>query len=335
MLALAVLWTMVPTHAGRSAGVAVRSTSAAILEPSHPTSSGFAPSTTAASTPTLVATTLGDNSTPTTTVRQGVSTSVAPVVEHPVPTYQVSRKTTVERGAVAVAVNGGSLVITTANAVEADDTVDLVLPDGGIETAKVLLVDQRAGIAVLEPDTAKKVEAFTVATTLVAGDVLTFYGDSKRTVTVGTDGTVATDWAGADTREGAPVLNQRGELVALCSHTGTTATLVSLASLDELRRVLGGMPGSAKPWLGVMLADDPQGSLTVAAVDATGPAAASGLVIGDVIDAVDGVTVHDSTALGIALAAHVAGDRVAIGVQHADGSTTTVSVVLAQGKNSL
>jgi putative serine protease PepD len=245
----------------------------------------------------------------------------------------VAQSTTLDPSAVAVAVNG-SLVITTANAVAADNTVDLMLPDGGTERAHVLLVDQRSGLAVLAHDTSSTVESFTVASSLVPGDVLTFYGPDPVTARVQSDGSVDVDWGSNELREGTPVVNQRGELVALCSHDDTGASLVSLANLDELRRALSATAPTTV-WMGVVVADSTGTStgLAVGDVDPSGPAAAAGIVVGDVITAIGGIAVHDSATLGAALALHSPGDSVAVDLRRSTGDVT-ITVVLAKPKNS-
>ncbi|MEN9643488.1 MAG: hypothetical protein RL238_157 [Actinomycetota bacterium] len=333
LLALAVLWTMLPTHAGRSAGVSVRST-VATVGTADSSSSLAAPSTT---DPTSTA---GSDTTevegPTSSVDAGTGSTTAPAVD-PLPTYAVSVGESVEPVAVAVAVNNGSLIITTAAAVSADNTVELLLPDGGTEEARVLLVDQRSGFAVLAHDTEVSLTSFTVATEVAPGDELTFYGAEHVTAVVQDDGTIettTTDPAApvAELPEGTPVVNQRGELVALCSHADGDATLLSLERLDSLRRALA--DGAADTvWMGVVL-DAAAADLRITSVDTKGPAAVAGLREGDVIVAIDGVPVADVSAVGAALAPHQPGDVLVVDVLR-NGLPVSVSVTLAAPRNSL
>jgi len=335
LLALAVLWTMLPTHAGRNAGVSVRSTVATVGTVGS-SSSLTSPSTTDATPTTDGGSDTTDVDEPTSSVDANTGSSVVPSVD-PLPTYAVSVGTAVEPVAVAVAVNDGSLIITTAAAVSADNTVELLLPDGGTEQAQVLLVDQRSGFAVLAHDTEASLTSFTVATAVVPGDELTFYGAEHVTAVVQDDGTfepTTTDPSVpvGDLPEGTPVVNQRGELVALCSHSDGEATLVSLEHLDSLRRALAeGSEG--KVWMGVVL-DTAAEALQISALDAKGPAATAGLLEGDVIVSIDGVTVLDVTAIGAALAAHQPGDVVPVEVER-DGASITIDVTLAAPRPSL
>ena len=336
VLALAVLWTMLPTHAGRSAGVSVRST-VANTSGFGGTSSTVAvrPSTTAVDTSTSVDTT----TVPTTDPLASTTDPAPPTSDRPtpLPTYAVTVGTSVEPVAVAVAVNDGALVITTASAVSDDNTVALLLPNGQIEQAEVLLVDQRSGFAVLAHDPGSSMASFTVATDVQPGDELSFYGNDQATAVVQDDGSIATTGTDpaapvGDLPEGTPVVNQRGELVALCSHSDGTPTLVSLDHLDSLRKALAHAAGS-KVWMGVML-NVVDGALLIDSLNDAGPAAAAGLLVGDQIVSVNGIAVADPTAVGAALAALQPGDTVTVVVARA-GQQLTIPVVLAAPKASI
>jgi S1-C subfamily serine protease len=258
----------------------------------------------------------------------------------PLPTYAVEHQgsVTVLLGAVAVAVSNGSLVITTAGAVDTGDVISLRLPDGGIEQARVLLVDQRTGLALLAHDT-PSVASFTVASAVQPGDVLRFYGADQVTAVVRADGSVDTSALDAKGSlvglpEGTPVVNQRGELVALCTQSANGPLLVSLAGLDELRRVLAA--GAVdKVWVGVMLGSDPTAGVVVDTLDPGGPAADAGVQAGDRILSVDGVAVADATTLGGVLAAHSPGDTVTMVVARHGDQQISIAVVLGSPRSSL
>ena len=336
LLALAVLWTMLPTQAGRGAGATAQSTIAKLTETGL-----VAERTTVAVTATSSPTTEpGATASPTTRPvavnHEPTESSIGVVAPRPLPTYQLTEGNTLTLGAVAVAVNGGSLVITTSQAVTADLTVELLLPDGRTETARVLFVDDRSGLAVLAPETAHVVEAFTVATSVVPGDQLTFFGDVQLTVTVGEDNSVDGSWADdASIREGTPVVNQRGELVALCSHADGVARLVQLANLDELQQAIAAYTSAAKVWLGIALNDDPSGELSISAVEPAGPAASAGVISGDVIITIDGSAIANRQALTTALAIHVPGDVVQLGIRRSDGTSLTLAITLADPKTTM
>jgi S1-C subfamily serine protease len=336
LLALAVLWTMVPTQAGRDVVATVRST---INNRSETGLAADRSSTTAPPT-TMAATTLLPVSGSTTT---RVVASIAPPAtvttpQRPMPTYQLQQRTEVAPSAVAVAVNGGGLVVTTAAAVSADLTVGLVLADGTVTEAQVLFVDERSGLAVLAPEAADGIEAFSVATEIVPGDQLTFFGDEQTTVTIADDNTIDATWAtDASIREGTPVVNQRGELVALCSHDDSgEGRLISLAGLDNLQHAIDARTSpDAKVWLGLTLTQADTGELAIAEVDPAGPATAAGLAVGDVILALDDQPVSDSNSITALLAPYEPGDSVRVLVRRLDGSQITFTVTLADPKTTV
>ncbi len=336
LLALAVLWTMLPTQAGRSAGVTAQSTIDKLTEAGLVAGRTTVAVTATSALITAPASTASLTTRPVAVNHETTESSVGVVAPRPLPTYQLSEGSTVTLGAVAVAVNGGSLVITTSRAVTANLTVDLLLPDGRTQTARVLFVDDRSGLAVLAPDAVQVVEAFTVATSIVPGDQLTFLGDVPFTITVGEDNFIDGAWAdNSSIREGTPVVNQRGELVALCTHADGVGRLVQLANLDELQQAIAAFTGTAKVWLGVALNDDPSGELSISAVEPAGPAASAGLTSGDVITSIDGLAIVDRQSLTSALAIREPGDVVYIGIRRADGSSVTHAVTLAAPRTTL
>lgn len=282
MIAFAVLWTMMPTEAGRSAVVSVRSTLANSSSSVVANSLRLPTDTPAASTVAPV------TASPTTIV---VSTVAPPA---PMPTYNVQQTKTVEGGAVAVAVSGSSLVITTAFAVEADNSVELILADGSVAMAQVLFVDQAAGLAVLTTDQQPEDLAFQVAE-IAPGDELTLVGETTYTFTIGLDGTFDQEFIYDDSvREGTPVMNQDGDLVGLCSNSGDDH-FVALGDLAVLQRALAG-------W--------------------------AGLQDGDIILAINGTPVGDDATFVEALAGLMPGDLVQLTVLYANGEEATIEIQL-------
>ena len=340
---MAVLWTMLPTQAGRNVVATARSTIVELTGTGLVTNRTTVPVDTAASLPPSTSALASV----TTTLRpvaglDPTQTSVASTVVRPLPTYEVSVGSDLSLGAVAVSVNGGSLLITTAQAVTADLTVDLLLSDGSTGIARVLFVDDRRGLAVLAPmasddgATITGIEAFTVSPTVAAGDQLTFFGDEQMTLTVTDENTIDGVWAADESiREGTPVVNQRGELVALCSHSDGMGRLVQLGNLDELQQAIASYKISATVWMGIAVTNNPAGELIIDAVDPAGPAATAGLLSGDVVQTLDGSAVSDSRSITSLLAAHVPGDVVPVEVRHADGTVATVNLTLGDPKTTL
>jgi S1-C subfamily serine protease len=88
---------------------------------------------------------------------------------------------------------------------------------------------------------------------------------------------------------------------------------------------------TTKVRLGVTLADDPSGAMTIGRLDPDGPAAAAGLRIGDAIVSIDGINVTDVTAIGTALAGHAPGDTVRVTVLR-DATQLVVGVTLQSNR---
>ena len=348
---------MLSTEAGRGAASTVRSTIVNLTKNDFSTEVATVASSSASTASPSDTTDLAPN---TSTHTAG---SASGLFSGPMPTWAVhSLATNLPDSApntahivLAAPVNGGTLAITTAAAVGSATTVQLELPDGSTEEARVLFIDDRSGLAVLAPTTALSTEAFTIATDIRPGDELTFVGEQPMSVIVGDDGSVDGSWShDATMPEGAPVVNQRGELVALCTHEAQPAApdnsgnprtapsstvaddhLVTLEPLDDIQHAMSALHGAATVWVGVVINDDPAGELSVGAVDPSGPAAAAGLVAGDVILALDADAVSNGRALIAHLGMHRPGDTVTFAVRRRDGTTTRLSVTLAAPKTAL
>ena len=322
LLAIAVLWTMLPTHGG-SPVVSLSSQDDGIAAPV--TTVQVAPSTT--TPPPSTEPSVG---TAPVTIR-----STAPHTVPPVPTYHLASTAPEPQSAFVVAVNDGQLLLTTANAVSADSTVEVVGRDGSVQQATVLVVDERTGLAVLAAEAAAEVTSFAVAGDLQPGDELTVHGGDEVVATVGEDGSMpATLTPTSDLAEGTPVVNDRGELVGLCTHGTEGMQLVPVGSMHDLRRALA---SNLQPTvrLGVVVDDRPSGELTVAAIEPDGPAALAGVDVGDAIIAVDGEAVEGVDDLAGLLALHQPGDVVLVDLRCADGTALVVQVTLAPPKTSI
>ncbi len=239
--------------------------------------------------------------------------------------------------AIAVVVGGVPVVLTTASAVrDADETVTLAFDDGRTASATVALTVN--GIALLTSTEAPAAAAFKIASTPHDGDTVTLLGATPATVAlhVNSSGTLwLQSWSGTDVAEGTPVVDGQGRVVALCSKGTNGPKLVTIdqrtlrSALDSATAGSTATTRPSKPYLGVYLNADPQGSLTINAVDPNGPAAAAGIVAGDAVVAIDAAPLASSDDLFEVLAEHRPDDSVSVTVQHADGSQRTVDLVLA------
>ena len=155
------------------------------------------------------------------------------------------------------------------------------------------------------------------------------------------DGLIQTDAAISSGNSGGPLVNAAGEVVgintAVARDTATTsATNVSFAIsvseavpiIDALRDQSAGAERQ-EAYFGVALADRRDGGqgVIVTGVEVDTPAAAAGVLEGDLIVAVDGAATDGSAALIAAIRDHEAGDAVTVTLVR-DGEERTVSVEL-------
>lgn len=341
LLAIAVLWAMLP--GGGGGGVTALSTVTIRLTSDDIDVSSLA-ATTVATSPATTATTPATPSTaPATTPSTPRTTpSTPPTLVAPVATMTLQKHDDPRPAVVAVAVGAKSLIVTTASAVNENDTVTLSMPSGEQVEATVLMVDKASGLAVLSTESAPVDGSFPVAATAQTGDVITVLGDTPATVTItiADDGTMSLDqWTKGDIAEGTPVVNGERELVGLCSRNDAGPIVVPIGDLEGLQARADAKSQhpdpAAKPWLGVSLNKDPAGALTVNFVDGNGPSSAAGIVAGDTIVAVDTTPVVNITELATALSAHLPGDVLTITVKHGDGTLADVKVTLAERPDSM
>ena len=114
-------------------------------------------------------------------------------------------------------IGDGSLAVTTARAIVdgsgRDQGVSIVVPNGVSTRVRVLLIDPVHGIAVLESDTTGS--ALPVARSIRAGETLRVVGERRSITVVASDGSITLGYPVSAMREGTPLVNERGELVAL------------------------------------------------------------------------------------------------------------------------
>ena len=118
-----------------------------------------------------------------------------------------------------------------------------------------------------------------------------------------------------------------GLLVGMCSRGESGPVFVSVANLAAL--LPAAKPSVSGPYVGVHVIDSDHGGPLIDGIDPNGPAAAAGMVAGDVITAVDGATVPTIEQLKTAIAAHVPTDVVRLTVIHADQTSSVVTVTLS------
>ncbi len=323
LLSIAVLWAMLPS-AGRG-GIAAPTVVAS-------TANDLQSTVITSKADTLVATSV-DVRLPPTTVRTGstnpatsdliTSTSLEQASE----TVAGQETELVDSTPVAVGV-GDSLVITTARAVRGRTTITLTGTDGQPHDATVLMVDRDRGLAVLSADAAASTTSYGIGPAANPGDVVTVMGSrpTSASVSMKADGRLTLDTWGESTPEGTPVVNADGLLVGICSHGSSGNELVSVASVAAMLAPV--KPAPAVPWLGVHVVSSADGGLAIDWVSPDGPSAAVGLVVGDVVTAIDGVAVVSVEELKAAIGALAPDDVITLTVTHADQTSTDVAVTL-------
>ena len=321
LLSLAVLWAMLPS-AGRGGQAA----------PTVVTSRANDPSSSAITVrpETLVATSLDPRALPTSTVLTGPLNAPASD-QSTTTTFDRPQDTIGNEGSelvqapVAVGI-GDSLIITTARAVHGRTSMTVTGGDGQQHDATVLMVDTHLGLAVLSANAAATTK-YGIGPAAMPGDVVTVMGSTPSSANVSVDahGHLTLDSWAASMAEGTPVVNADGLLIGMCSRGASGPELVSVASVGAL---LPPNKAPSAPWLGVHVVASDQEAPTIDAVDPLGPAAAVGLVPGDIIIAVDGNAVGSIDQLKMAIAAHAPTDTIVLTVTHADQTSIDVTVTL-------
>lgn len=263
-----------------------------------------------------------------------------------------------------VIVRADGVILTNNHVIEGGQDIVVALADKREFKAKVILADKRTDLAVLRIDThGEKLPTvqFGNSDTLQVGDLVLAIGDPfgvGQTTTMGIVSALArtqvsasdyqffiqTDAAINPGNSGGALVTTDGRLAgintAIFSRTGESIGIGFAIPANLAKRVVeGALGGGIKlPWLGAdgqpVTADiarsigmaAPQGVL-VKNVYPGGPASKAGLKTGDVVMAVDGISVDDMQGLNYRIATHKAGDAPDFKV-FADGHARDVPVKL-------
>jgi putative serine protease PepD len=348
VLGIAVLWLLVPVGGGLA-----------------PTA---APTVTSSFSALLPVVTTSDEAPVSTDVR--IQTTVAfqqpsitlPSEDVPLNTVLVTRPATPENNAVAVAVaiGGVPFIVTTANAVSNTEGFSLV---GNGDPADGSIVAMNGDLAYLSSTATIDVVGFSETGSAAAGDMVMVLGQEQTPVHFVDHGAIV-ELDASLVREGTPVIDEAGALVALCTvvdgSEGSYVALVPIAPppvVDPVESTTTSstsvpdtssstsVPDTTVPaatstptaWAGIRFGDvDGAAVPTVVSVIAASPAATGGLQPGDHIVAVDGAPVTQVDEVLAAIRAKVPGASIvfkvvaspAIGSGTGSGTgTTTTSLV--------
>jgi S1-C subfamily serine protease len=227
----------------------------------------------------------------TATTAASLVTTTSPTVASAAPAPPNTLLTSFGRSAIVWA--DGTWAVTTADGLTLGQTTDVTLPDGTSRAASVLAVDDESGLALLE--------LTDVAGTMPpAPDVASLPAAGTTVLAIARDGTYISATLVAESnemllqpeepaefRDGAPLTDENGAVVGLCSRSqdGRTRAL----DLSSVRELVKALPGG---WIGVSGRLDDAGVEVVDVVPGS-PAEAAGLQSGDVITLVDGAPVSE------------------------------------------
>jgi S1-C subfamily serine protease len=327
LLAVGLLWLMIPRDT--RSGVAVEaSTTSGRSEPAQ----SFAPSAAVAQNAPIPALTTNqapptsavaatNEPLPSVTTLALVPTTVAAASTEPSadapPSFEPVENTltTDVRPTVAIALQPGHLVVTTASAVNGRSELRVMLPSGEEVMAAVVHIDGATGTAVLRLPTEltdsqyelSDVSTFDTAMAMSPGpQSVSVYADEQ-------GGQQVAYGEGHEPDEASVVLDGQGRLLGMCTKNTSGVHLVAAAALlDALNAARANEQAPTR--LGVTAALSATGDIAVQDVVPDSPAAQSGLLTGDIIRSVDAVAVADLKSLTDAVARHVVGTPLVISV---------------------
>ena len=322
LLSLAVLWAMLPS-AGRDGDAAPTAVTS--------TAKGLSGASVTVRPETLVATSIALDLPSTSFRTESTGTPASEEITNTTfvrtPTTEGTQTSQLEAAPVAVGI-GDSLIVTTARAVEGHTSITLTDANGQPHDATVLMVDAHLGLALLSADAASTTTSYGIGPAASPGDAVTVMGASptSATVSLDADGHLTLDGWSDSAAEGTPVINADGQLVGICSHGSSGPVLVSVANVGAMLPPT--KPTKVASWMGLHVTANEQGALVIDRVAGDGPSAAAGIVIGDVITAVDGVAVTSVDQVKAAIVAHVPDDIVTLTLTRADQTTADIAVTV-------
>jgi Do/DeqQ family serine protease len=258
-------------------------------------------------------------------------------------------------------------ILTNAHVVNGADEIVVTLPDGSEQDAKVVGVDTRSDLAVVQLQgkvSALKPLAFGDSTKLRLGEVVLAIGNPMgigQSVSMGIvsakgrgdmgivdyEDFIQTDAAINPGNSGGALVNMKGELIgintAILSRSGTSAG-IGFAVPSHMARPISEMlvrnGKVTRGYLGVNIATvnkatikefglQAQHGAVITAVEAGGPAAKAGIKANDVVLTLDGAPIRDARTLRNTIAMRGAGKTSELAIQRGK-DPKTIKVVLGE-----
>src|SRR3954447_10719416 len=264
-------------------------------------------------------------------------------------------------------VSSDGYVVTNAHVVEGASAVKVKVGDGKTESAKVVGEDASSDLALLKID-ASGLKPLTLAdsSNVQVGDPVDAIGNPfglDRTLTAGIvsalqrqisspngysiNDVIQTDAAINPGNSGGPLFNSAGQVIGVNSQIESTGSSSSggeagnvgigfAIPANTVKSVVDQLRSSGKvshAYLGVTTGDAQGAGAQVGQLTSDGPAADGGLMAGDVITAVGGKAVEDSSALTSVVDSFKPGDSVQVKVSR-NGQAKTLTVKLGQRPES-
>ncbi len=266
-----------------------------------------------------------------------------------------------------VIITASGRILTNAHVVKGAADIPVTLQDGSELDAKVVGVDPRADLAVIQLEgkfPALKPIPWADSSTLRLGEVVLAVGDGMgvgKSVTMGIvsakgrglkiadyEDFIQTDAAINPGNSGGALVNLKGELVgintAIASRSGGYQGIGFAIPTNMAKPIMEQLMKDghvSRGYLGIGIATvnravvkqfdlKATSGVLVANVEKSGPASKAGLVEGDVITAINGRTVKTGDALRNMIAAIRPGTQVSLDVTHRDGKADSLKAKLAE-----
>ena len=253
-------------------------------------------------------------------------------------------------------VDADGTIVTNAHVVGTESTVQVQFADDETVTGKVGGVDRSSDLAVVQVSTSRKLKPLALAnsSSVRTGQLAVAIGSPfglSQTTTAGIvsgtgrhiqapdgfqiDSVIQTDAPINPGNSGGPLLDASGRVIGvnsqIASQSGGSVGIGFAVPSNTVRDVIPRLERGEsikRAYLGISTSGD-SGKVTVAAVNAGGPAAGGGVQVGDVITSVGGKKVSTPDDVAAAIQDRRPGQSVKVVVQRG-GSAQTLNVTLAE-----